>query len=1440
MAKKSQFTLITFFIFFSLFSSVYAQDQIWTEIQQSNQKVLLSNQTQSTFDKYSQLTYELDVVALKKQLKSVPKRGVQNLRSSVSISFPNSRGELKKFIVYEAPVLSNDLSIRYPNIKTYVGYGVENNGNRVRFSVTPLGLNAMLSSIVDPMILIQPESTRSSLLYTVYERGVNWSKKDEKFICSTKNEIINNANKPQTFKTADDQTLRTLRIAISGSAEYTNTWDDGDDSNGTVQEDALAQVVSTLNRSNEIFETDMALTLTLVSGIEILYTDSSTDPYGGGNLNGELQNTLTSEIGEANYDIGHLFHKDNPNGNAGCIGCICEDGSKGSGFSSNLFPNDQPSDTFDIDYVPHEIGHQLGANHTFSHNSEGTGKNVEPGSGTTIMGYAGITGPSDVQPHSDPYFQYVSIDQIITNLESKTCWVGTTITNNPPVADAGTDYTIPMGTAFRLKGTATDADGDALYYNWEQIDDGNITSTNFGPTNTSGANFRSRPPVTTPERYMPILNRILAGELTETNPTVMADNTSWETVSEVGRDLNFSFTVRDRSISGGTGLTPQSSSDTMKVTVDAASGPFQVTSQNTVNYVVFSGDSEIVTWDVADTNVGAVNTPNVNILLSEDGGLTFPHTLATNVPNDGSHTVTIPVLTTTTARIKVEGAGNIFLAINSTNFEIEETEFVLNTTESSLDVCVPNDAVYAFTYQTFLGFAETTAFAANNIPTGATVTFNPTSATTDGTVVEMTVSGLNNVALGSHTISAVATAPSVAKTYDVQLNLFSSTVTTATLSTPINNATGVSLLPQFTWQEDSNAKQYDIEIASDAGFTNIINTTTLSTNTFELGTSLLSNTDYWWRVRIKNQCATGSFSTANKFTTSEINCQAFSASDLPIEISTGAGATYTSSINMTDDLQLIDVNVTIDIEHSWISDLTISLESPTGTIVTLTSNNGGNGQNYSITVFDDDATTPITSATPPYDGTYIPEEALSVFNGESVQGDWTLTVIDAFNLDGGAINSFILDFCVAGQFSLDTDADGVLDPADNCFDTPNSDQSDVDGDGIGDVCDDDIDGDGVLNNDDNCPTRPNSDQEDTDSDGIGNACMYVCETYSYTIPTTIDPDGNITNIEIEVINGLEIEDVNVTVDITHPWLSDLAFGIVGPNDTPEGQFVFLSNGNGGSGDNYTQTVFDDQAEVSIVAGTAPFTGSFQPNPGELADLNFENTQTLGSGTWVFTILDTWPFSDDGDINEVILEICGYVDPDDIDFDGIFNASDNCPSNFNPDQLDTDGDGIGDICDDDLDGDGSLNEDDNCPMTYNADQIDTDGDTFGDECDDDDDNDGILDFSDNCPLVFNPKQIDLNYNGVGDVCDEHDLNDIISPNGDGINDTWHIINIQNYPNNVIKVYNRWGNKIFESRGNYNPWNGSYRGETLPSGSYYYHIDLMGDRTDIRTGWIYITQ
>ena len=330
----------------------------------------------------------------------------------------------------------------------------------------------------------------------------------------------------------------------------------------------------------------MAITFVLVDtaddpALDLIFSPSFPDPYGT-NLNADLQTELTATVGAADYDIGHLLAFGGNNGNAGCIGCVCE-GGKGSGFSSHGFTDNDGgpymSDFFDIDYVPHEIGHQMGGNHTWSFNTEGTGVNAEPGSGTTIMGYAGITGGDDVQDHSDPYFHYHSIDQILNNVNSgaNQCAVTTAITNNPPVADAGPDYTIPNGTAFILKATATDADGgDVLTYTWEQIDNGQTTNGQFGPTHT-GPVWRSRPPSTSGDRYMPIYSRVVAGELTESNPVETVDNSSWETVSTIARTLNFGLTVRDRSEAGGVGQTPQTDFDTMIVTVEGGI-PFTVVS----------------------------------------------------------------------------------------------------------------------------------------------------------------------------------------------------------------------------------------------------------------------------------------------------------------------------------------------------------------------------------------------------------------------------------------------------------------------------------------------------------------------------------------------------------------------------------------------------------------------------------------------------------------------------------------------------------------------------------------------------------------------------------------------------------------------------------------------------------------------------------------------
>ncbi len=688
-------TKLNFVLFFSVFLIVFslgAQQKYWQKSKKLDAKETLSK----VLDENQYQLYQLNTEVFNNLLTNAPKRSEYKNANEVSVLFPNTDGELEEFNVVETAMLSKTLSAQYPYIKTYLAFSTQNPGVRVRFSISPQGLQAMISYPDATQIFIVPQSKNNSSKYFVYKRA-RATENINAFKCYT--EAESKINTTAVNKDANDQTLKTFRIAISATAEYTNFWDDGNATNGGPQQDALAQIVSTLNRVNEVYEVDMAVNFTLVSGTEIIYTDTATDPYSS-NFNTELQSTLTANIGEANYDIGHLFHFGSNDGDAGCIGCVCDDGVKGSGYSAHAFTDNDGgafmSDFFDIDYVPHEIGHQLGANHTFSNVNEGFGVSVEPGSGSTIMGYAGITGNNDVQDHSDPYFHYASINQILNNLDTKTCWVGTPITNNPPVANAGINYTIPNGTAFILKGTATDADAnDVLTYTWEQIDDGTTTWGNFESSKINGALWRSRPPNTSPNRYMPIIGRVISGELTQTLPTETADNSSWETLSTVARTLNFALTVRDRSETNGIGQSPQSSFDTMEVTVDGNSGPFTVTSQ-TFNDTWNTSASQTITWDVAGTDAGAVNTATVNILLSTDGGFTYPITLATNVPNDGSEEVIVPDLSTNTARVKVEGNANIFYAINSSNFSIVNTDRdndgILNTVDNCPDTANPDQA----------------------------------------------------------------------------------------------------------------------------------------------------------------------------------------------------------------------------------------------------------------------------------------------------------------------------------------------------------------------------------------------------------------------------------------------------------------------------------------------------------------------------------------------------------------------------------------------------------------------------------------------------------------------------------------------------------------------------------------------------------------------------
>ena len=603
--------------------------------------------------------FELDVEGIKTFLSTTPNRFSQT-KSGKVISFPNAEGTMERFTVYENSILAPELAANYPEIKSYMGVGIDNPTSTVYFSISPLGFQSMQLNSGKAAVFIEP-LTADLTTYSVYKKA-DKAKYFSPFECGVIDTVADQIDPSTLRPNADDSTLRTFRLAVSTTGEYTAYF-------GGTKAQALAAINATMTRVNGVFEKDFAVRMVLIANTDlVIYTNASTDPYTT-SYNSQVQSTLTSVIGEANYDIGHLFVRASNNGNAGCIGCVCVNGSKGSAFTAATVPT---GDLFDIDYVAHEMGHQFGANHTFSFSNEGTGANMEPGSGSTIMGYAGITN-QDVQPNSDVYFHAFSIQQVTNKVKNKTCQTNTATGNTVPTANAGLDYTIPRSTPFMLTGSGTDANGDVLTFNWEQFDNAASTATGASSaasaTRTTGPTFRSYNSSTSPVRYFPRMQSVLAGATTTAGTEITV-----EALPSVARTMNFRLTVRDNRAGGSA-----NNSDDMVVTVNATAGPFSVTSPNTaVSYA--GGSSQTVTWNVAGTTANNVNCANVDILISTDGGNTWSN-LLTATPNDGSQAVTMPNVSSSTCRIMVKGNNHIFFDVSNANFTL--TTAVVDTTAPS-------------------------------------------------------------------------------------------------------------------------------------------------------------------------------------------------------------------------------------------------------------------------------------------------------------------------------------------------------------------------------------------------------------------------------------------------------------------------------------------------------------------------------------------------------------------------------------------------------------------------------------------------------------------------------------------------------------------------------------------------------------------------------------
>ncbi|HLO40573.1 MAG TPA: zinc-dependent metalloprotease family protein, partial [Phycisphaerales bacterium] len=683
------------------------------------------------------------------------------------LHLPRPDGTTAVFSVVESPVMHPDLAAQFPDIKTYVGQGVDQPEATIRLDITPLGFHAQVlapggSWYIDPFF------DKNTLVYTShFKRDLD---NTHNFTCQVPDaqEMVRREHGGGS-NTRAIVTRKRYRLANACTGEYAAKF------GGTVA-GAQAAIVTAVNRVTGVYENEVGVRLELVANnTNVVYTNSSTDPYtnndGGAMLNQNIT-ACNGQIGSGNYDIGHVFSTGG--GGVAGLGVVCTS-SKAWGVTGSANPT---GDAFWIDYVAHEMGHQFGGNHNFN----GTGGSCsgnrngstayEIGSGTTIMSYAGICSGDDIQSHSDPYFGFGSITEITTFINSgsgNNCDVPTTTTNNTPVVSAGPSFTIPHSTPFQLTPDSySDADGDPLTFSWEERDLG-AAQTATAADNGASPLFRPFAPTTNPTRLVPQLSNILSGTLTK--------GEKWATTN---RAVKWRVTVRDNQAGeGGTGFSDRT------INVVNTAGPFSITTANSTT--VWQGNAtQTVAWNVANTTASPISTANVRILFSTDNGATFPTVLAASTPNDGSENITVPNVNTTNGRIKVEAIGNIYFDINNVRITVQAVTAPsdpTNVTATPPTVCQGSQTSLSCTVGSgievdwYSGSCGVGFVGTGNplvvTPSGNTTYYARARRTSDGQVS----SGCGSVSV---TVTSLPTAPTSAATSDT--NFCPSVVPSITLT----------------------------------------------------------------------------------------------------------------------------------------------------------------------------------------------------------------------------------------------------------------------------------------------------------------------------------------------------------------------------------------------------------------------------------------------------------------------------------------------------------------------------------------------------------------------------------------------------------------------------------------------------------------------------------
>ncbi|MBK9336777.1 MAG: hypothetical protein IPM98_09380 [Lewinellaceae bacterium] len=723
-------------------------------------------------------TVRLDLNQIQPLLVAAPVRfrPADGSEQEIVLTLPLPDGTWSRFRIAESPVMAPALQAKYPEIRCYTGTGIDDPTASLKCDLTPQGFHGMIRSARYGSVFIDPYRQGDREHCIVYRKQDLDPK--EPFSCMPDPETVQaDAIKNDVPELAGDCTFRRYRLALACTGEYATF-------HGGTKPLVLAAMNTTMNRVNGIYERDLAVTMEIIANNDtLIFLDPVADGYSNGNgssMLGQNQTKCSTIIGSANYDIGHVFSTGG--GGIAGVGVVCNNATKARGVTGRTTPVGDP---FDVDYVAHEMGHQFSGNHT-QNNSCGRNPNtaMEPGSASTIMGYAGICAPN-IQANSDPYFHAVNLQEMnnyITTGPGNVCPVKTNIANNAPTVDAGPDHIIPRATPFALTATAADADGDPLTYCWEQMNNQTATMPPLA-TNTMGPMFRSRNPAPDPTRYFPRLQDLV----NNANPT-------WERLPAVARNLNFRVTVRDNNPEGGC-----TGEDNLVLTVADSTGPFVVTEPNTTQ-TWYVGETKTVTWDVANTDANPVNCTQVRILLSTDGGFTYPFVLADTVPNTGSANVEVPNELSATCRVMVLALGNVFFDISDQNFRIEiplvPTFFLNISTAASVQLCTGDMLNFTAEIVSSAGFTAPVNLAVQGAPANAAVSINPNPVVPDNSA-EIEISNLDQP--GVYTIVITAESDTIVRVRTIDLTVVAGTPDTPALLDPADGASNIVQTPTLTW-----------------------------------------------------------------------------------------------------------------------------------------------------------------------------------------------------------------------------------------------------------------------------------------------------------------------------------------------------------------------------------------------------------------------------------------------------------------------------------------------------------------------------------------------------------------------------------------------------------------------------------------------------------------